>query len=154
LVTFRKYDPEIHHRRSIRLQNWDYSNAGSYFVTFNLGDQTVQLGRIESGKMYYNDYGVIVVNTWLDLPNHYDNVRLDEFRVMLDHVHGIVFIKTSIATKDSINAINTDAKLVDVMHVGAIHESPRQTEQKKQREQQNESQHNQRNLMDYCNRRR
>lgn len=31
------YDPDIHHRRSIRLRGYDYTQAGAYFVTICVG---------------------------------------------------------------------------------------------------------------------
>ncbi len=145
MAIFRKYNPEIHHRQSIRLQNWDYSNSGSYFITIRVEFQTVQFGRIETGKMNYNDYGFIVANTWMDIPHHYDNIELDEWVLMPDHFHGIVIIKSHDGAYDYIGAIHD----VGAIHVGAIHESPLSQQQR-----QHDSQNNKNDLMDYCNRRR
>ena len=44
------------------------------------------------GKMIMNDYGRIVEKAWLDLPHHYPQVEIDEFIVMPDHFHGILFL--------------------------------------------------------------
>ncbi|MBL7073419.1 MAG: transposase [Candidatus Omnitrophica bacterium] len=46
--------------------------------------------------MILNQYGNIAKNAWLDLPNHHDNIRLDEFTLMPNHVHGIIGIKNPV----------------------------------------------------------
>jgi putative transposase len=117
MVEFRKFDPAKHHRRSIRLQNWDYSSPGIYFVTMRVKKNSVFFCRTSSGKFQLNDLGRIVANSWLDVPNHYENVELDEWVVMPDHFHGLVIIKERI-TKNNWN------ETVGKNFVGAIHESP------------------------------
>ena len=87
-----KFNPDIHHRRSIRLQNYDYSQSGLYFVTICVNYRLAVLGQIMNGKMQLNDAGMIVENTWLDLVNHVSNVKLHEFVVMPNHFHGIIEI--------------------------------------------------------------
>ena len=87
-----KYNPENHRRRSIRLQGYDYSQPGWYFVTIVTHDRQNLFGRIENGKMILNDGGKIVRKCWLEIPDHYPNVNLDEFIVMPNHIHGIIDI--------------------------------------------------------------
>jgi REP element-mobilizing transposase RayT len=87
-----KYNPGIHHRRSIRLQGFDYSQAGAYFVSICTQNRECLFGEIVDGKMVLNDAGRIVQAVWDDLPNHYLDVELDECVVMPNHVHGIVVI--------------------------------------------------------------
>ncbi len=70
------YNPDIHHRRSIRLQGYDYSQAGWYFITICTKDRLHLFGDIRNDEMILNDMGLIVSNCWLDLPNHYENVVL------------------------------------------------------------------------------
>ena len=72
------------HRRSIRLQNYDYSSAGAYFVTICTDDRTMRLDVPE--------YRMIIEQAWNDLPKHYPRVRLDAFVVMPNHVHGIIVL--------------------------------------------------------------
>lgn len=55
-----KYNPEIHHRRSIRLEGYDYSQAGVYFVTICTRNRECMFGEIVDGKMQFNDSGVMV----------------------------------------------------------------------------------------------
>jgi putative transposase len=87
-----QYDPDLHHRRSIRLKGYDYSQNGAYFVTICAQDRTCLFGEIVDGGMQLNEWGQIVASTWQDLPNHVPHVQLDEFVVMPNHVHGILII--------------------------------------------------------------
>lgn len=85
--------PAVKHRRkAIRLQGYDYSQAGEYFVTICAKDREHIFGKIKEGRMLLNGFGEIVAWCWKDLPNHYPNVQVDEFVVMPDHVHGIIVI--------------------------------------------------------------
>ena len=55
-----KYNPAIHHRRSIRLKGYDYSQAGLYFVTICCQNHKCLFGKITNGEMALNEYGHIV----------------------------------------------------------------------------------------------
>ncbi|MBL8044893.1 MAG: transposase [Anaerolineales bacterium] len=87
-----KYDPLIHHRRSIRLKNYDYRQAGAYFVTFCVQNREHLLGEIIEGEMHLSDYGRIVTETWLWLAENYSWIVLDVSVVMPNHFHGILVI--------------------------------------------------------------
>ena len=86
------YDPQRHHRRSIRLKGYDYTQPGAYFITICTHGRECLFGEIIDGEMHLNEAGQIVVQTWQDLPNHVSNVQLDAFVVMPNHVHGIIII--------------------------------------------------------------
>jgi len=86
------YDPEIHHRKSIRLRGYDYSAPGRYFVTICAQEKACLFGGIASGQIELNDYGRIVENVWKELPLHFPLVELDRFVVMPNHFHAIVVI--------------------------------------------------------------
>jgi hypothetical protein len=77
-------------RRSIRLQGYNYSRPGAYFVTVCAARRGYLLGWISDGRVVEN--ATIVRDCWFDLPNHYPHVSLDAFVVMPDHVHGIVML--------------------------------------------------------------
>jgi REP element-mobilizing transposase RayT len=62
-------------------------------------------GEIENGKMMPNKYGEILENCWNDLPNHYPNLKLDQFAVMPNHVHGIIIIENDNNTVDYPNTV-------------------------------------------------
>ena len=87
-----KYNPEIHHRRSIRLKGYDYSRAGAYFITICTKDRRCFFGEISNGEMLFNDAGRMIWSVWNDMPLHYSGVEIDEFVVMPNHFHGIVVL--------------------------------------------------------------
>ena len=85
-----KYNPQIHHRKSIRLKGYDYSLAGLYFITICCQDRECRFGKIENDKMILNRLGKIADECWLEIPKHFPNVILHEYVVMPNHVHGII----------------------------------------------------------------
>lgn len=89
-----KYNPDLHHRRSIRLREYDYSQAGVYFLTICTREKECMLGEIDNGKMELNEYGAIIKNEWMKTQKVRKNIELDEFIIMPNHIHGIVIINT------------------------------------------------------------
>ena len=87
-----KYDPAIHHRRSIRLQGYDYSKAGAYFVTLCTQDRECLFGDIVDGEMRLNEAGRVVADEWLKTAEIRAEIELDEWVVMPNHFHGILVI--------------------------------------------------------------
>jgi putative transposase len=87
-----KFDPKIHHRRSIRLQGYDYSQAGAYFVTMVTLQREFLFGKIVNNEMELSPYGEIVQRWWGEIPIHFPNVETGAFVIMPNHVHGIIFI--------------------------------------------------------------
>ena len=87
-----RFDPRIHHRRSIRLKGYDYRQAGGYFVTMVTQGRDALFGEVVNGEMILNDAGEMVVRWWLELPKKFPNVNVDIFVVMPNHFHGIIFI--------------------------------------------------------------
>lgn len=81
-----------HHRRSIRLPEYDYSQEGCYFVTIVTKHRTPIFGEIIDGEMHLSIYEKIVESTWHDLKNHNSNIDLDEFIIMRNHIHGIIYL--------------------------------------------------------------
>jgi putative transposase len=88
-----KYSPQIHHRRSIRLKGYDYSQAGLYFITICCQDRKYRFGKIENGEMILNEWGTIAYNEWVKLADRYTNFELDVFQIMLNHLHGTILLK-------------------------------------------------------------
>jgi REP element-mobilizing transposase RayT len=86
------YDPERHHRRSIRLKGYDYSQPGGYFITIVTRDRACLFGEVVDGEMRLNDVGHMVHQQWADLPNRFPNIDLDAFIVMPNHIHGVIVI--------------------------------------------------------------
>jgi REP element-mobilizing transposase RayT len=87
-----KFDPKVHHRRSIRLQGYDYSQAGAYFVTIVAWQREMLFGEIMYGEILLNDFGKIVAEKWQWLEKQYEYVELSEWIVMPNHLHGILVI--------------------------------------------------------------
>lgn len=86
------YDPEKHHRRSVRLRGYDYSQPGEYFVTLCSEDMERLFGRVVDGRMELNAFGEIVDQEWRKSSTIRPEVELDEWVVMPNHVHGIIRI--------------------------------------------------------------
>ncbi|MBX0327210.1 transposase, partial [Oscillochloris sp. ZM17-4] len=91
------YDPERHHRRSIRLRGYDYSQPGAYFVTINVQGRLPLLGSIEMGAMQHSPAGMMAAAQWQALPERFAHVTLDVWVVMPDHIHGIILLHSNAA---------------------------------------------------------
>ena len=87
-----KYNPDKHHRRTIRLKDYDYSQPGWYFVTVCAQNREMLFGDVVDGKMVLNDTGQMVQETWEWLATQYPYVELDTSVIMPNHLHGIVVI--------------------------------------------------------------
>ncbi len=79
-----KYNSEKHHRRSIRLKGYDYSQRGYYFVNICTKNRELYFERDDVKRM--------IRNIWCDLPNRFPNIELDEFIIMPNHIHGIIVV--------------------------------------------------------------
>lgn len=90
-----EYDPQKHHRRSIRLKGYDYSLPGAYFVTICTQHMECRFGEVINDVMRLNAAGLVVQHEWEHLPQRFSTMRLDEFVVMPNHLHGIVVIVNS-----------------------------------------------------------
>ncbi len=86
------YEPERHHRRSIRLRGYDYSQAGAYFVTICTQNRFCLFGEVLDGEMQPNDAGRMIEKWWLEMNCRFPTVETDEYIVMPNHFHGIVVI--------------------------------------------------------------
>jgi putative transposase len=85
-----KYNPDIHHRRSFRLQGYDYSRAGAYFVTLCTQHRECLFGTIVDNEMRLNHAGLMVKRWYSELENKYPDIRCDGFVCMPNHTHFIV----------------------------------------------------------------
>jgi len=87
-----KYDPDIHHRRSIRRRDFDYSSTGAYFVTICTQGRECLFGSICNGVLTLNEAGRMVAEIWTTLSDRFPNIMIDTFTVMPNHFHGIVML--------------------------------------------------------------
>ncbi len=90
------YDPQKHHRRSIRLKGYDYTQPGAYYVTLCTKVRQCLFRDVVKGEMRLNSLGHIAFTCWEAIPDHFPHVELDAFVVMPNHVHGILVISETI----------------------------------------------------------
>lgn len=83
------YDPNIHHRRSIRLKGYDYASAGLYFVTICVQNREMMFGEINNGNMILNDAGRMVERWYYETENKFSDIVCLEMVVMPNHFHCI-----------------------------------------------------------------
>jgi len=100
------YNPQIHHRRSIRLQGYDYTQAGVYFVTLVTQGRACLFGTILDANLTLSSTGEIVAACWQRLPGSFP-IRLDAWVIMPNHFHGIIVISPS--RKGEASAVQTRA---------------------------------------------
>jgi putative transposase len=111
---------------SARLKNWDYGSNAIYFVTICTQNREHYFGNIADGKMELSETGKIAQRFWVEIPIHFPFVKLGEFVVMPNHVHGIIIIDKPIkldnddcivAIGDSIGDVRCDA-IVETPNLG------------------------------------
>ncbi len=79
-------------RKHIRLRNYDYSSCGLYFITIAIRNKKCLFGKIENVEMQYTELGKIALLNWQEIPNHYKQIKLHDYVVMPNHIHGILEI--------------------------------------------------------------
>jgi REP element-mobilizing transposase RayT len=117
------FNPDTHHRNSIRLKEYDYSQAGAYFVTICAWQRECLFGDIVDGGMVLNDVGRVVADEWERTPDIRPNVELDVYAVMPNHFHAIIIIHSTVGAhcmrpdvmRPECNGTNHDGA-----HVGAL----------------------------------
>ncbi len=86
------HDSDKHHRHSIRLQGYDYTAPGAYFVTICVQNRDCLFGDVLEGALRLNDAGRMVQACWQQLPCRFPTIALDTFIVMPNHVHAVVIL--------------------------------------------------------------
>ncbi len=88
--------------RSHRMPKWDYAGNGSYFITLVTQTRECNLGHIKNGEMIFSGFGKIVDDEWLESFDIRDELLLDEYIIMPNHLHAIVVLdKNGIEKNDS-----------------------------------------------------
>ena len=80
-------------RKTNRMSSFDYSNKGGYFLTICCHNKMDFFGEVINNIMELNDFGRIAAECWNQIPKHFENCNLDEFIVMPNHIHGIIFFE-------------------------------------------------------------
>ncbi len=104
-----KFDPQKHHRRSIRLQGYDYSQAGAYYVTIVAWQRECLFGEVINKEMQLTKFGLVAKQQWEKLPKGFPNIELGAYMIMPNHMHGIIEIINDRGTAG--NRINLDDEL-------------------------------------------
>jgi REP-associated tyrosine transposase len=120
-----KFDPQKHHRRSIRLKGYDYSQAGAYYVTIVAWRRECLFGEVVNKEMRLNKVGKIVEWEWLDLPKRLSYVTLGAHMVMPNHFHGILFIHENVgATRHDQTRLQSGSDALQEISTDGIVRSP------------------------------
>ena len=108
----KKYNPNIHHRRSIRLKGYDYSQAGLYFITLCIQNRENLFGEIKNGKMILNIFGKIAKEEWEKTAEIRKNCSLGEFIIMPNHFHAIISIDYQIRNNNKIGEFKSPSQTI------------------------------------------
>lgn len=101
---------------SARLPSWDYSSNAAYFITICTAHREHFFGEIINGNMQLSETGKIVHQYWMEIPEHFSFVILDEFVVMPNHIHGIIVID-----KPGNNDVSIRMNGVETLHATSLH---------------------------------
>ncbi len=91
------FDPQIHHRKSIRMRGYDYASKGAYYLTICTHRHSCLFGNVEFPKLLLNDVGLMIQKTWDEMPQFYEGVELDLRIVMPNHLQGIILLSNESA---------------------------------------------------------
>ena len=110
---------------SNRLRGFDYASAGAYFITIVTRNREHFFGEIVNDKMVLNAVGEMAGKYWREIPQHFPFVRLDEFIIMPNHIHGILWIddqkyQSPTMANDTGNVVVDDAGDVVVDDAGDV----------------------------------
>lgn len=106
------YNPQKHHRKSIRLKGYDYSQAGLYFITICTQNRACLFGNITNGNMILNLFGKIAYTEWKKTEEIRDNCRIHESIVMPNHIHGIIEITHQKAANNQIGKFQSPSQTI------------------------------------------
>jgi len=107
-------------RKSPRLQGYDYSQVGAYFVTIVTVLRQHLFGHVNDGQMQLSPLGQIAHNEIERLPNYWNGmVSTDQFVVMPNHVHLIILLAGPVSDAQNTDTQNTDAQNADAQNADA-----------------------------------
>ena len=121
---------KTYHRRSIRLNGYDYAQNGNYFLTLCTRNRECLFGDLRDGKMYLSNYGGMVNECWQEIPLHFPQIILHEYVIMPNHVHGIIEINNPQSTGANMGRCSDTVDVgANTVGVGANNYSPLRTPQ-------------------------
>ncbi len=85
---------------SARRPNWDYGSHGLYFIIICTKDRIHHFGEIVETvhetqsivSLQITEIGKVAYKNWLKIPEFHPYVEVDDFVIMPDHIHAILFI--------------------------------------------------------------
>ncbi len=77
-------------RKNTRLENYNYSDNGWYFVTICAENREQVFGTIENNDVILNDIGNMIDQWWQKMFKKYDDISIDKYVIMPNHIHGII----------------------------------------------------------------
>src|SRR5687768_10734983 len=104
-----RFDAKKHHRRSIRLPEYDYSQAGAYYVTIVAWHRECLFGEVVDREMKLTKFGFVADQQWKKLTNRFPNIELGAFVIMPNHMHGIIVITDSRGTAGNPNDLDGES---------------------------------------------
>jgi putative transposase len=104
-------------RKHPRLREWDYASPGAYFITICCHKRESCFGKIINHKMTFSEIGIMASQYWLGIPVHFPMVKLDDFVIMPNHIHGIIILDNSLARPRHGVALRNNP----VVNVGSCH---------------------------------
>ena len=116
----KQSNPEFYRRKSLRLKEFNYANPGAYYVTICAYRQKCIFGKIKNEACNKSDIGEIVVKEWEKLPLRFQNIRLDAFVVMPNHLHGVLWIMDPETENRQNQIASAEDKLVRLPTLGKI----------------------------------
>ncbi|MGB0870738.1 MAG: transposase [Flavobacteriales bacterium] len=100
--------------KSIRLPHWDYRNNGMYFITICTKNRLYFFGNVKNGHVHLNEIGKLAYQYWNEIPEHFSFVKLGEFVVMPNHVHGILIVdKDGVSNVESLHCNDSTLEMVN-----------------------------------------
>ena len=119
--------PVSRNRRSIRLRGYDYSQAGAYFVTVVVQGRACLFGEMVGEEMRLNDAGEMIHRVWQELPGRFPDVETDEFIVMPNHVHGVIWLNQPVEVDPRVGAPLVGAQAAEPPDAGGRETHPHET---------------------------
>lgn len=115
---------EAFHRHSLRLKDFNYTQAGAYFVTICTKNRQCIFGKIQEGKMQLSASGRVAAAQWQQLPDRFPALELGEWIVMPNHIHGILVISGRGEASQDNNLTSPDLFIKDASPLRPIGTAP------------------------------
>ena len=109
-------EEQYQNRKRTRLKGYDYSEPGYYYVTICTHNRVNWFGEIQNGEMMINETGIIIQKCWEYISMQYDNIDLDTYCIMPNHVHGIITCRGLIHQTRKNDNIKLDTNITGVIN--------------------------------------